>query len=278
MGRRARRAGPRRGSRPRSTASWPRDNPAFLPDLAGALNNLGNRYSEAGVAGARREPRGQQALAGTPPSASAALLLTTRAAAAEAGHREAAAWLSAPRRLPQVTAGSTAAIHEQARRHRAAAPGRVRPAWAHGTGQPVPAWLTVDPDLLTTSAEAWIATETYDRRTRLSSPPIPSCSTRPPTQPSSEALLAVDEQEAQRYTALRAAAQRDGVEAAYRPLLLTILARQFAAADPAGQRALLAEPPRRPAHDTVARRDSTTSPARTTSAAAAPSAALPCST
>ena len=39
---------PRRGSRPRSTGTWPRANPAFLPDLAGALNNLGIRYSEVG--------------------------------------------------------------------------------------------------------------------------------------------------------------------------------------------------------------------------------------
>ena len=41
-------AGPRRGSRPDLYRELAGRNPAFLPDLASALNNLGNRYSELG--------------------------------------------------------------------------------------------------------------------------------------------------------------------------------------------------------------------------------------
>ena len=51
---------------------------------------------------------------------------------------------------------------------------------------------------------------------------------------------------------LRQAAQQDGAEAAYRPLLLGILAREFAAADAARQRALLADRREDLLSDTVA--------------------------
>ena len=47
-GRTRRRARAHRGSRRPSTATLAADNPAFLPDLASALNNLGVRYSEVG--------------------------------------------------------------------------------------------------------------------------------------------------------------------------------------------------------------------------------------
>ena len=48
-----------------------------------------------------------------------------------------------------------------------------------------------------------------------------------------EVLLAVPEDEAGRYAALRQAAQHDSADAAYRPLLLTTLAREFAGPTPA---------------------------------------------
>lgn len=56
-----------------------------------------------------------------------------------------------------------------------------------------------------------------------------------------EALLRVPNSEAQRCEALRENARTEGVEATYRPLLLTILAHQFIAGDTQTQRALLAE-------------------------------------
>ena len=132
------------------------NNPAFLPDLAGTLNNLGNRYSEAGSP-ERGEAAWEQTITEAAPQA-AAFLLVDRAAAADAGHPAAAAWLS-PRSLwiPRiavtapfmsrrvVTGPDPAAFDEdsaQLHRH---------------TG---PAWLTVDPELLD-SVRAWEGTGTY---------------------------------------------------------------------------------------------------------------------
>ncbi len=56
-----------------------------------------------------------------------------------------------------------------------------------------------------------------------------------------ETLLRVTNDDAQRYVALRERARAEGVEAAYRPLLLALLARAFMAGDTQTQRTLLAE-------------------------------------
>jgi len=212
------------------------ENPAYLPSLAMALNNLGNRYSDIGTP-ERAETAWGEALAEVPP-AGAALLLASRAAAAEAGHPDAAGWLAASLRDASDDRGLAAGNHEEARRHRAAGPAAFDAAWERHAGQPVPGWLTVDAGLVA-AAEAWIGTETYAAECDY------LASHRELLDPSageavSEALLSVGEQEAQRYMGLRQDAQAAGAEAAYRPLLLNILARELAAADPAGQRALLA--------------------------------------
>ena len=55
-----------------------------------------------------------------------------------------------------------------------------------------------------------------------------------------EALLSVSEGAARQLAMMRQTARTEGIEAAYRPLLLTILARDFTNADPEAQRALLA--------------------------------------
>jgi hypothetical protein len=52
------------------------------------------------------------------------------------------------------------AAHEQTRRHRGLDPAAFDQDWAHRTGGPVPAWLTVDSALLS-STRAWVATDTY---------------------------------------------------------------------------------------------------------------------
>jgi hypothetical protein len=54
-----------------------------------------------------------------------------------------------------------------------------------------------------------------------------------------EALLTMSEDDEHGHAAVRQAARQDGIEAAYRPLLLDILAREFAYADPEEQRELL---------------------------------------
>jgi hypothetical protein len=132
-----------------------------------------------------------------------------------------------------------AAVHAQARRHRGPDPAEFDADWARHADGLVPGWLTVDPDLLG-AAQAWVAAGTCkDERDHLAAHPEllnPSADTAV-----SEALLAVAEGEASRYATLRQAARQVGADAAYRPLLLAILAREFAAADPAGQRVLLAE-------------------------------------
>ena len=162
-----------------------------------------------------------------------------RAGAADAGHPAAAAWLARALAMDIDDRGLVDAAHEQARRHRGPDPAAFDQDWARHTGMPVPAWLTVDPALLS-SARAWVATDTYtaERDYLAAHPELLEAAADTAV---AEALLAVPEDEAGRYTALRQAAQQDGVDAAYRPLLLTILAHEFADADPGRQRALLAD-------------------------------------
>ena len=212
-------------------------DPAFLPDLAAALTNLGNRYSEAGFSD-RWEAAWEQAITEAAPQA-AAYLLVARAAAAEAGHPAAAVWLVRALATDLEDRGMKNAAHEEARRHRGPDPAAFDQDWARRTGMPVPAWLTVDSALLS-SARAWVATDTFtaERDYLAAHPELLEAGADTAV---AEALLAVPEDGAGRYTALRQAAQHDGADAAYRPLLLTILAREFAAADPGHQRALLAD-------------------------------------
>jgi hypothetical protein len=104
---------------------------------------------------------------------------------------------------------------------------------------PVPAWLTVDLELLG-SARAWVATDTYTaERDHLAA--HPELLEAAADTVVAEALLAITEDEADRYVALRQAAQQEGIDTAYRPLLLTILAYEFAEAEVDRQRALLVE-------------------------------------
>jgi hypothetical protein len=89
------------------------------------------------------------------------------------------------------------------------------------------------------TAQAWVATATYtaERDHLLAHPELLDLAADTAVD---DALLAVDEDEAARYQRLRAATRTHGAETAYRPLLLGILAHQFAAAPPATQRELLA--------------------------------------
>jgi NAD(P)-dependent dehydrogenase (short-subunit alcohol dehydrogenase family) len=169
----------------------------------------------------------------------AAYLLVARSAAADAGYPAAAAWLARALAMDLEDRGLVNAAHEQARRHRSPDPAAFDQDWARRTGRPVPAWLTVDSALLS-SARAWMAADTYaaERDYLAAHPELLEAAADTAV---AEALLAVPEDEAGRYTALRQAAQHDGADAVYRPLLLTILAHEFAAAGPAGQSALLAD-------------------------------------
>jgi len=210
-------------------------NPAFLPDLASALNNLGIRYTEAA------SPDGgdtawERAVREAEPQ-SAARLLVIRAALAEEGYPAAADWLARALRLDGEARELVADIHEQARRHRHPAPDGFDEDWAHHTAGPAPAWLTVDADVLD-MAQAWVATDTY-RAEHDYLAAHPELLEPAADVAVAEALLILSKDAADRYTSLRQAAERNGVDAAYQPILLTILAHEFAQANPERQRALL---------------------------------------
>ena len=212
-------------------------NPAFVRDLVRALNNLDDRCGEAGVSD-RVDAGWDEAIAKAEPPA-AAFLLVARARRVKVGHSGAAEWLARALALDRGERMLVITVHEQARRHRGSDPAAFDKNWARHTGESVPAWLTVDLVLLS-SARAWVATDTYtaERDYLIAHPELLEAAADTAV---AEALLAVSEHEAARYTALRQAAQHDGADAAYRPLLLAILAREFASADPGRQRALLAD-------------------------------------
>jgi len=212
-------------------------NPAFLPDLASALNNLGTRYSEIGFPDSGEEAW-ERVISEAAPQA-AAFLLVARAGLAEAGYPAAAAWLVRAFAMDIEDRNLLNAAHNQARRHRGPNPDVFDLSWVRHTSGPLPVWLTVDSALLS-SAQAWLATETYtDERDHLAA--HPELLEAAADTAIAEALFAVTEHEAQRYITLRQAAQQRGADDAYRPVLLTILAREFADADPDRQRALLAD-------------------------------------
>ena len=214
-------------------------NPAFQADLAQALNNLAHRYSEAESSDSG-DAAWEQTITEAAPQA-ASYLLVARAAAANAGHPAAASWLAHALATDINDRDLVNAAHDQARRHRGPDQAAFDQKWARHTGMTGPAWLTVDPALLR-SAQAWVATDSYtaERDYLAAHPELLEAGADTAV---AEALLAVPQDVAGRYMALRQAAQQDGVEDAYQPLLLRILAHEFADADPDRQRTLLANRP-----------------------------------
>ena len=213
-----------------------RDDPVYLPSLADTLKSLTRHYREANEHGLE-EAAWQTAMSGRSPT-DTAYLLNLRAATAAAGQPEAARWLAASLQLASGNRDLTAAVHEQARRHLAADHGAFSAAWVNETGRQLPGWLTVDAKLLAV-AKDWMNIKAYgqQRDFLLSHPELldPAID-----DAFSEALQYVREDTAQGYAMLRRAARDKGVEAAYRPLLRSVLADTFTAADSEGQRALLA--------------------------------------
>ncbi|MGH3933617.1 MAG: AAA family ATPase [Pseudonocardiaceae bacterium] len=211
------------------------DNPAYAPDLAAALSNLDRHLVAIGDA-TRAEAVWQQVLSEHDPLTRSTLLLH-RASAADLGDPRAAGWLVEACRSDDR--GLLGPAHDSARTHRAANPDSWDTAWTQASGAAPPEWLTVDTDLFVV-ATAWLNTPTYaDERDHLAAHPElldPQADTA-----IDEALLRVDENDADRYRQLRAHAQAEGVDAAYRPLFLLLLAEQFSAANPAGQRELLTQ-------------------------------------
>ncbi|MFB6394257.1 tetratricopeptide repeat protein [Polymorphospora lycopeni] len=205
----------------------------FLPYLADTLNYLGARYTEVGRPMAV-EPVWRAVLADVAPEVAARLLLA-RCASADAGDGQAAGWVATALPLADGNRRLTAAIREQARRHRDADSTSFD---AHWTG-PRPDWLTVDTHLLAV-ARSWVATPTLlDERDFLIT--HMELLGKEADSAVTEALFILEDQEAQRYDGLRTRARTEGVAAAYEPLLLGELAYEFVTADPAGQATLMTD-------------------------------------
>ncbi|MEV0731886.1 tetratricopeptide repeat protein, partial [Polymorphospora sp. NPDC050346] len=207
-------------------------NAAFLRNLAMALNNLSDWYAEVGRPEAAERVWNLTLADISLPDA--AFLLLARSASAKVGDRRVVDWLRTALRLSDGNRQLTAGLREQARRHRAPDPKAFDAAW---TGPPSD-WLLIDAGLLTV-ARSWLETSTYlaerDYLAAHSELLAPAADAAV-----SEVLLNLDEDKAQRYVALRDAARIEGAAAAYKPLLLRVLAHEFVAADVPRQAALLA--------------------------------------
>jgi hypothetical protein len=169
----------------------------------------------------------------------AAFLLLFRASRAQAGDTDVVAWLATVVEIAEDVSEFLGVLHAEGRRHRAAAgPEAFDEVWREHTGAEPPAWFSIDVDLVAV-AQAWVETETFTaERDHLAAHPE---LLTPEADSAVEEVLLLIGQEAQRYRDIRRAAQNDSVESAYRPLLLTILAQEFAVADPPSQRRLLGE-------------------------------------
>ncbi|HSV64681.1 MAG TPA: hypothetical protein VLJ59_02080 [Mycobacteriales bacterium] len=113
------------------------------------------------------------------------------------------------------------------------------PAGGLAGADPSLSWWVIDADLLE-AARRWLAAPSYTQeRDYLAGHP----ELLAPAADSAveEALREVPADEAERFRMLRETAREDGVEAAYQPMMLMLLAQEFADADLAGQRRLLTE-------------------------------------
>ena len=168
----------------------------------------------------------------------AAFMLTSRAAAASPGDPRAAGWLG--RALSLTTDRSLVAeLRDHGRRHRHVNPADFDVAWERDVGGPVPTWLGIDPSLLA-SARAWVATATYDEEGAYLAA-HPQLLDPAADDAVAETLLSTSDEDAQWYRGLREEARRTDAHVAYRPLLLGVLAMDFARSDVARQRIMLAE-------------------------------------
>ena len=210
------------------------EDPDYVEDVGRALSSLGLHYLEAGNPGGA-DAVWESTIADLP--AATSFLLGCRAAITMPGEPRAVAWIT------QALSGTDDRalrfhLHEIARKQRSLDPTAVDRAW-ESEANGAPAWLRLDLDLLAT-ALAWIDTETYTAECdHLAA--HPELLAEDADDAVAEALLLVPGEGAGRYEAIRVEARRSDVRTAYRPLLLEILANEFAAAELDEQRTMLAE-------------------------------------
>jgi hypothetical protein len=136
-----------------------KDNPAFLNDLASALNNLGNRYSETGQRerGARRWSDTLALFATDRP---AAIVLRLRRVRGDDELDEAIDDVIEAHAIDNPNEPTlTAEVHAAARSARHRDPEGFDTRWMESAGPP-PDWLRLDEKTLET-AIAWIDTPTW---------------------------------------------------------------------------------------------------------------------
>jgi tetratricopeptide (TPR) repeat protein len=211
---------------------------AYLPDLAIALNNLGNRLADRGL-GHMFDSRWQSVVEGLDDEARAVLLVNRARRASSDGPAIVVAWLAEALELAPESREVVGEAHHVARSLRTPNHEAMDAVWRSRTHTEPPAWLTVDLELLAL-AEEWVRTPTFTaERDYLAEHPV--LLQEAADIPVGEALLPLPPDEAERLRRLRQAAQQVGVTGAYQPLLLTILAWEFARADATQRRQLLEE-------------------------------------
>ncbi len=211
-------------------------DPTAAGRLASTMATLDDRLREFGRPHDVQEAWAS-ARAGLDPQAGAVLALR-RSETEPAGAPQSAGWLQDALANARPR-GLVGALHEEARRHFAADPDGW-PAELLAADSPrggLPGWLVVDASC-SASARRWINTPTFEAEAEFLARNQELLGDTADVAVS-EALLEVDEDEEERYLDVRAAAREVGVDAAYRPRLLAVLATVFATADPDEQRRLL---------------------------------------
>jgi tetratricopeptide (TPR) repeat protein len=210
--------------------------PAHLGDLASSLTNL--EFVLAGAGGpAEADTYWAESLAGLDHPQHKALLLLYRANGAAPGDVRAATWLADAIEASSGDRELLANVHDVARQHRDRNPQVWDSAWTDATNQPLPAWLLVNNELLA-AARGWTQASNYEaeRDYLTGHPELLESSANIAIV---EALLPVDDEEAARYRAIRAASQTAGVDGTYQPLLTAAVVDRFVAASPDEQEQIL---------------------------------------
>ena len=195
-------------------------NPAFLNDLASALNNLGNRYSEIG----RRHEADlvwDDTLRQFTDQPTGFASLTSRRALARPANELPMACADLSRSLSRndLPTSSTAEVRRACRALRQRAPSDFDPTWRDLTGE-LPAWLLIDLELIQHTLE-WINTPTWQASCdylREHAAMLLSEAVQPVFD--ELALETPDDPTLQQHRTLLGAAQQHGIDVAYRELLL----------------------------------------------------------
>ncbi|WP_394620617.1 tetratricopeptide repeat protein [Lentzea sp. JNUCC 0626] len=209
------------------------ENPTHLPHLASSLNNLSLYREENNGPDAANEVW-LVALASASKQNQLSLLVF-RAAFAHRGDPRTAVWLYQGTQAEDR--GLSGAARSAARLHWAANPDPWAQAWTDIDGSPLPPWLILDPEMLEV-ASGWIETRTYEDECHYltAHPEILDGAFDVAVD---ESLLELSEADAFRFTELRTTAQSDGIEVAYKPLLLAVLIHEFVHSSFRGQQELL---------------------------------------